>query len=450
MRFDRRTVGRDESAARASSEPGVPGKRTLSEALVAPAKNAPGRAAAPSPATGALGSSPGAPGAPSPGHSIAALFGRGPASPPVPHRAPAVPFLQLRPAPDRSAPGSPPPAAQHRPGTGNQPQNHEQRENPQQLIARLQQLIHDSDWDNHLRPELYAGAAQPIRERADARRRAQPQNNHPQQNDPQQPAVPDLTGLGSLLRIDAFVRGVKHVQQAWATLGAPQARAQALCDACNTALHDIGVYPIAAPEVQPMEPRGAFNRRDWKLIFREQTLSQPAPLGGSEAAGIADTALHESRHCEQHFRVARYLAGQRQSAKTIATQREIPLAVAQAAAARPLTRQNGTSQEIQEAKQWKQEFGAKHQVQHDHHIAGATGQEIEQLAHRRAAAQQALTDLQDHQTPHDLQQARRAARELAAQIAAVRKVYAAYRAIPWEADAHEVGVSSARAFELLP
>ncbi|HEX8112118.1 MAG TPA: hypothetical protein VF516_30505 [Kofleriaceae bacterium] len=361
-----------------------------------------------------------------------------------------MPFVQLKPRPDRSAPGSPPPGAQRRPGTGNQPQNHHQQDNPQQLIAQLQQLIHDSDWDNQLRPQIYARAAQPIRERADARRQAQQQNNHPQQNDPQQPAVPDLTGLGSVLRIDAFARGIKQIQQDWGTLGAPHARAQALCNACNTALRDIGVYPISDVEAHPMEPRGAFNRKQWKLIFREQTLSQPAPLGGREAAGIADTALHETRHCEQHFRVARYLAGQRQSAKTIAAQREIPIAVAQAAAEHPLTCQNGTSQEIQEAKQWKQQFGAKDQVQHDHHIAGETGQEIEHLAQRRAAAQQALTDLQDHQTPHDLQRARLAARALAAQIAAVRKVYAAYRAIPWEADAHEVGVSSARAFEWLP
>ncbi len=442
MRFDRRTVGRGDPAARASSAPGVPGKRTLSEALVAPAENAPDRPAAPSPATGALESSPGAPRGASPGHSIAALFGRVPESSPVPHRAPAVPFVQLRPMPDRSAPGSSSPAAQHRPGTGNPPQNHEQRENPQQLIARLQQLIRDSDWDNQLRPQLYGQAAEPIRERADARRQAQQQN--------QPPAVPDLTGLGSVLRIDAFVRGVKQVQKNWATLGAPPARGKALLDVCNAALQSIGVPPMVNFEIHSMEPRGAFHRDHWKMIFREQTLSLPAPLGDAQAAAIADTALHESRHCEQHFRVARYLAGQRQSAQTIAAQRKIPLAMAQAATKRPLTHQNGTPQEIQEAKQWKQGLSTNGQGQHDRHISGTTGQAIEQLADRRAAAQQALTDLQDHQTPHDLQRARLAASALAAEIATVQNVYATYRAIPWEADAHEVGVSSARAFELLP
>lgn len=356
-------------------------------------------------------------------------------SPRVPHGAPAVPSVQRKRTLGRSAPGSPP---------NHHPQNH-----PQQLIARLQQLIDDSDWDNHLRPRLYGQAARPIRARADARRRAQPQNNQPQGHR-QQPAVRDLTGLGSVLRIDAFVRGVKQVQQNWAALGAPSARAQALLAVCNAALRSIGVPPMGDLELHSMEPRGMFDRDQWKLVFRKQILSQPAPLSDAEAAGIADTALHETRHCEQHFRIARYLAGQHVSAQALATQRKIPITVAKAATANPLTHQNGTPQEVQEAQQWKQALSTQGQSQHNHHISGTTGQAIQQLADRRAAAQQALTDLQDHQTPHNLQRASLAASALAAQIATVQNLYPAYRAIPCEADAHEVGVSTARAFELLP
>jgi hypothetical protein len=57
-----------------------------------------------------------------------------------------------------------------------------------------------------------------------------------------------------------------------------------------------------------------------------------------EAGDVVDTVYHEARHCEQWFRMAQMRAGQGLSAKAIADEMSIPLAIALRAVAHPIAR----------------------------------------------------------------------------------------------------------------
>src|SRR5579884_4270112 len=64
---------------------------------------------------------------------------------------------------------------------------------------------------------------------------------------------------------------------------------------------------------------------------------------------MADTVYHEARHCQQWFMMARFRAGQGQSAQAIASELGIPANIASAAAANPL--KHGSTEAL-EAKGW--------------------------------------------------------------------------------------------------
>lgn len=69
------------------------------------------------------------------------------------------------------------------------------------------------------------------------------------------------------------------------------------------------------------------------------------------------------------------------------------------------------------------------------------------LAARRSEAQAALEGLRGTPSPDALAAARRACQALRAQMIDVEEKYHAYRAMPHEADAGEVGAAAALAFD---
>jgi hypothetical protein len=109
---------------------------------------------------------------------------------------------------------------------------------------------------------------------------------------------------------------------------------------------------------------GTFGRVTWTITINpdkfsdRQHVTKVGQLTADEAAEIADTIYHESRHCEQYFRIARVQAGRmKKGAKDpgakIAKDMSIPRDVADAAAKAPLKATDANAGFIAEAEDWE-------------------------------------------------------------------------------------------------
>jgi hypothetical protein len=307
-----------------------------------------------------------------------------------------------------------------------------------ELRAELEKYIALADWDHTIRPGLYVEHAIPILQRVPQR----------------------MTGVGSRLVIEQFLQGVERVQKSWGDFQDGQARANALLEACNTALAQIGVPSMKCTAPRDMSAHGRFRAHEWGIAFREQTM-ELSVLEDRQVRVIADNALHETRHCEQHFRAARYLAGQGVAADEIAERLGIPDDVASEAVLRPL-RPNpanpkekepgrgddpfSSSQELLEASQWVQEQTGERR-EHNHEIGRVMDHACRALNSERELAQDLLNDLQKSSTPENIKLAIYELKTLKELIQAIEEAYADYRALPLEMDAHEVGVITSLHFD---
>lgn len=130
------------------------------------------------------------------------------------------------------------------------------------------------------------------------------------------PVVQRATGLAA--NVDGFVQDITGVFQQW---GSPEANA----DTRRTALYGAIKAQLAQLNIPKVDlysgavgsggsVHGTFNPRLWIIDISGKLLdnSQPSP---TERAELADTVIHESRHAEQFFRVARLLCAKESDAR---------------------------------------------------------------------------------------------------------------------------------------
>ncbi len=298
-----------------------------------------------------------------------------------------------------------------------------QRAQQQALLTELDQVIADGQWEV-IRARVYPREAAAARTRHRERRAGR---------------LPDLAGLGSVVSIDRMVAALRALQAGWGGMTVA-ARGAAVFAAANAELAAAGVPTYLDTAVEDMVPRGSFAPDEWKFRLRRASIDSPA-LSDAEAAEVANTAQHESRHCEQHFLQGRILAGRGRTAAQIAADTDMPIAIARRAFAAPLRRGDARFVEGEVMAQAMGPDQAAHQA-----TSNQVTIEQQELARRRTAAQNARTALAASVTPATLAAAQTARDALRAQITTLETAYLAYRAIPYEADAHEVGDSTTEAF----
>jgi hypothetical protein len=294
------------------------------------------------------------------------------------------------------------------------------------LIKELDAAIAAGQWEV-LRAKVYPREAAPARKRANDRRAG---------------AMPDLAGLGSVVSLDSIATAIKALQGSWSGK-TPKARGQAMIDAANVALAAAKVPKYLDHAIEDMVPRGGFLPTDWKFFIRKATVEAPA-LTSAEAGEVANVVAHESRHAEQHFLQARLLAGTKR-ASDVKAATGIPQPIVNEAVKQKMA---AGDPRLAEAKAMDKAFGAD----------GAANQAIsanvttvrDEMNRRRKVAEDARTKLAASATAGTLAAGKQACAELITQTAALEKAYLAYRAIPYEADAHEVGDSESEAFSKLP
>lgn len=152
---------------------------------------------------------------------------------------------------------------------------------------------------------------------------------------------------------DAFIHECVRLSDNLSRLSA-RAIKRALLDAANARLRLCGVLPLAYAEDQNSAANGYFDFGPWALTFGGAA-NEAASKTYALLASLADTAYHESRHCEQWFRIAQMgasgqlprrmmLPAVRSDAVGLATDLGIAPVAAQAAVANSDYRQSGITQ----------------------------------------------------------------------------------------------------------
>jgi hypothetical protein len=163
------------------------------------------------------------------------------------------------------------------------------------------------------------------------------------------------TGLRSPAAINRFV----HKAQAFLDRngdGELRHFALYLGAAVNEELAAIGVPPVKVVMFNQTPNAAEFDAAGWTMVLNPDMFSPRrhatlmGDLNADEAANIAMTVVHEARHAEQRFRIARLQAGEGKAAEG-----EMDEEAAAAAAAAPL---RGGGLQVREAREWREnEFG---------------------------------------------------------------------------------------------
>jgi hypothetical protein len=300
----------------------------------------------------------------------------------------------------------------------------------EKLADELQALISTAVW-KEIRKEVYPKESAAGVERSKKRRAG---------------TETDLTGLGKVAALDQFASAVRKLQKDWGSLATPDARVKKVGEAANAELTAASVPEFLAVRKAPMEFKGNFSPALWRYTVSEDLMTSSA-LNSDDAAELANTTMHESRHAEQQFLAARFAAGQAASPtpKAIAAQAMIPEIIATKAIAAKFDA--STDKDV--ADLGKRMFTADvTDAAKNQHISDDDG--IAEMNAMRPKAQKAVDDLRSSETAGNMDKARKMKDALSKQIDEVKRRYTLYRNIPYEADAHEVGDAEEIAFKATP
>ncbi len=291
----------------------------------------------------------------------------------------------------------------------------------------LAQAIAAARWEK-IRPDLVSRESAAGKARARKRRAGE---------------LPELSGIGATTSVDAIAADVRRLQAQW-SLRSQEQRALDTVRIGDVALSSVGVPRTGTPYVGELTSSGQFDRNRWRFNLREATFQQPT-LAAAEAADLANLVAHEARHGEQFFLQARSAAGRGLSAPDIEKAIRVPPRIAAEAEANPLGPSDPRAAEATEVDQaWRRD--RQQHVQTNRRADRA----IERMGRYRVEAEALLERLREQPDPHVVSEAARMVLTLRQQVGMVETTYLAYRAIPYEADAHDVGDAAAAAFEDAP
>lgn len=163
------------------------------------------------------------------------------------------------------------------------------------------------------------------------------------------------TGLRDDDAAEEYVRDTYGTQN---SSMAPDHRLALLADSANQSLSAQGIPYVPfrfEPSLSGTNTLGEFSDRNWEVTINGDyfTMEYTDNASQSDMAKVAETIFHESRHAEQVFREARYLAHKGFDAARIEADMHVPSAIATAAAANPL---QPSDPGYAEAERWYDSF----------------------------------------------------------------------------------------------
>lgn len=257
--------------------------------------------------------------------------------------------------------------------------------------------------------------------------------------------IPDLTGAGRLPSLDTFATSMHGIQHRWSEDAKSTAddRVTWIGKAADDFLTGAAVPKLKDKKKKDMTPRGQFVPSEWKLNIQQHMVEQ-ATLPDDAAADLANTTAHECRHAEQEFVAARYAAGfEKLDADAISTRQQLHKDIAEIAVTQKMTPKTDSAEKKLGATMAKT-MGPD--AQKNQATTDEATDAIDKLDPARQEAQAALTALEANANSATIAAAKAKRAKLRTQIETITRKYAGYRAIPDEADAHEVGDAEEIAF----
>ena len=139
----------------------------------------------------------------------------------------------------------------------------------------------------------------------------------------------------------------------------------------NDALKVLNVWPMLKQFGSTQQTPGEFDAPLWtmglntSLFVQGKTVTEVGQLTADEAAHIAGMIYHETRHAEQHFQIARMVAGASTQTgndlvKEIMASTQLPRDPAKAAAGQPLAKTAANKDLLAEATDWELVITGRH------------------------------------------------------------------------------------------
>jgi hypothetical protein len=253
----------------------------------------------------------------------------------------------------------------------------------------------------------------------------------------------DLTGLGKRPILNGFAAVIKKQQSPWSRMSTND-RVKSIGAALMAVLIRAGVPALHSFRAENMKNMGGgFSPALWRMVINKD-LVIGRTLTTDGAAELCNTLMHEARHAEQLFLAARYLAGlpAKKSVAEVAREVGIPLLIARAAVAAKFS---ATTNPVVAAlgKKMYDAFVTKgkenQKITDDDYLA--------EMETARAEAIEAEKALRANATSATYADATIKLNNLKMAIAEVEGRYRQYRNIPYEADAHEVGIAAELTFK---
>jgi hypothetical protein len=296
------------------------------------------------------------------------------------------------------------------------------------LAGKIAQEVADTTRDK-VRDRLYARFSAPNKVLARDRRAGK---------------VPDLTGLGSVAQIDNLVARFRSFLPFWSDKGMDaDQRSLAMYQLAQAMLVMTDVPQFEGYAIEDMKPKGAFSFGDWRFHFQKAMMANNAPTQ-ADHADLVNALAHESRHAEQAWVAARVAAGKGMKPDDIASAVGILPKIAGLAKKKPITARTATAAELAFGNAM---FDAEVTNKATNHNAEAVvSAASKDLTKKNDAAAAAVAKLRANPTTAQMGETIKARDALRAAVTAYGTAYRDYRAIPFEADAHEVGDAAATAF----
>jgi len=256
--------------------------------------------------------------------------------------------------------------------------------------------------------------------------------------------VPDLTGLGTVSKIDDLVARFRSFLPFWSDKGMDaDQRALAMYQLAQAMLVMVDVPQFEGYSLDDMKPKGAFTPHDWRFHFQKAMMANNAPTQ-ADHADLVNALAHESRHAEQAWVAARVAAGKGMKPDDIASAVSILPKIAGLAKKKPITAKTATGAELAFANaMFDAEVTDKAANLNAEAVVEATRKD---LIKKNDAAAAAVAKLRANPTTAQMSDTIKARDAMRAAVTAYSDAYRDYRHIPFEADAHEVGDAAATAF----
>lgn len=242
-------------------------------------------------------------------------------------------------------------------------------------------------------------------------------------------------GLKDKAHTAQFAGEMKALEGSWSAMN-PAARADAVAARINARLRDIGV-PEVKVTTAPLGnlDGGKFKFASWSMVINEQMLAAPQlPMG--QSADLTSTVYHEARHAEQWYLIARIMAEDGVPPGETSAETMIPLAICEAAASEPAL----SDAQADMATSFYDSVYGKHSHHRDKVLAdlgrfGRLMPEAERV-YRASMADPGVSNEEKREKTDALVRLRQLADEN----------HQAYRGLPEEKDAFEVGDAAGQAY----